>query len=96
MAKKISLEQVEGITVGLIERMKSLNITSVEELLAYHTAVRKDTSVLSKALNISEQDLESIIKKAEKLLPKDVLKTLTTSPPEDEMPFGTLNPEDKD
>ena len=96
MTQKTSLDQIEGVTVELRERIKSLNITTAEELIAYHTAVRKDTSVLSKALNISEQDLESIITKAEKLLPQDVLKTLTTPPPEDEMPFGALKPEDKD
>jgi len=70
MGDKISLEQIEGITSDLRVRLNSLNITCVEELVAYHTAVKDDPSTLSDALGISEEKLHEIIDQAEKNCPK--------------------------
>ena len=96
MADKTPLDQVKGITAELMARMKSLNITCVEELIAYHTAIGEDISTLTAALDIGETELELIIEQAKKVLPEAVLRELTTAPPEEEMPFGARKPEDLD
>ena len=92
MADKISLEQLEGVTSELRDRLNSLNITCVEELVAYHTAVKDDPSTLSDALGISEEKLRKIIDQAEKKLPKELLKELISPLPVDEMNYGSHDP----
>ena len=87
------LEQLEGMAEGLRARLKSLDIQTVEDLIARHTAMN-DISALANALGIREEELEAMIKEAKKTLPEDVLERLTTAPPKDEMPLGALDPED--
>ena len=94
MANPSPLEQIAAISDEMMERMKSLNIMSAEDLVSYYTATRDDLSVLMEALLISESELEEIIEQAKELIPEDVLASLTTLPPKDEMPFGALNPVD--
>ncbi len=96
MASQTPLDRLSAVSAALRAQMRSLNIGSVEDLIAYHTSMREDPSPLAAGLGINVADLEAIVVEAKDMLPLEVVDRLTTPPPEDEMPFGALEPDDTD
>jgi len=84
------------MTEQLRSRLRGVGIQSIEELVAFHTALQGDPGFLAKALLISVAELEALVAGAAALLPDETRAELSAAPPVDEMQTGARDPAELD
>ena len=64
MSEFIPLAQIPDVADELVSKMKALDIHSIEDFVARHTAMMENTAPLAQSLCLSSDQLEEMVEKA--------------------------------
>jgi len=85
----IPIDQL-AIEPVLLEKIRALNIDSIQELLSVFTAMENQRETLANALGIDTEALMGLKEEIQARLTREEMEKLSFPPPADEMPCGAF------